>query len=100
MIGRLNHIAIAVPDLAKAAELYRRPWAVGYRLAVTLKADAPAGTSKHDLYLKTNDQASPMVPLLIRRRDFLSVVSPRRRSPAPSTTGKTTSRSSSDTTAR
>ena len=23
MIGRLNHIAIAVPDLAKAAELYR-----------------------------------------------------------------------------
>jgi len=23
MIGRLNHIAIAVPDLAKASELYR-----------------------------------------------------------------------------
>ena len=27
MIGRLNHIAIAVPDLAKAAELYRDIWA-------------------------------------------------------------------------
>ena len=27
MIGRLNHIAIAVPDLAKASELYARSWA-------------------------------------------------------------------------
>ena len=27
MIGRLNHVAIAVPDLAAAAEQYRKRWA-------------------------------------------------------------------------
>jgi hypothetical protein len=45
-------------------ELYRQPPAgnkpgkVGYRMTVTLNADAPGGALKHDLILKTNDPAS------------------------------------------
>jgi hypothetical protein len=46
-------------------EWYRRPGQVGYRVRATLKADAPAGPLKHEIHLKTNDPASPLVPLLI-----------------------------------
>jgi hypothetical protein len=46
-------------------ELYRRPGEVGYRLAVTLKPDAPPGAFKHELLLKTNDPASPTMPVLV-----------------------------------
>ena len=44
-------------------ELYRRPGQVGYQLQVTLKADAPVGNLKQDLFLKTNDPGSPLVPV-------------------------------------
>src|SRR5262245_58743777 len=54
-----------VPLTATFKELYRRPGQVGYRLFVTLNADAPVGPLKHDLYLKTNDPASPLVPVLV-----------------------------------
>jgi hypothetical protein len=54
-----------VPYTATIKQLYRRTGQVGYRIAVTLKADAPAGALKHTLYLKTNDQASPLVPVLV-----------------------------------
>ena len=47
------------------SELYRRPGQVGYRLKVTLKADAPVGTLKGDVFLKTNDPASPLLPVLV-----------------------------------
>jgi hypothetical protein len=47
------------------SELYRRPGQVGYRLKVTHKADAPVGTLKGDVFLKTNDPASPMLPVLV-----------------------------------
>ncbi len=46
-------------------ELYRRPGQVGYRVTVTLKPDALAGSLKHELFLKTNDPASPLVPILV-----------------------------------
>lgn len=48
-----------------AAELYRRVGRVGYRLTVTLKKDAPAGPIKNEIVLKTNDPASPTVPLFV-----------------------------------
>jgi hypothetical protein len=32
---------------------------------VVLKADAPVGTLKGDLFLKTNDPASPILPVLV-----------------------------------
>jgi len=38
---------------------------VGYTLSVTLKDDAPVGTLTHFVYLKTNDPATPLVPVLI-----------------------------------
>jgi hypothetical protein len=46
-------------------ELYRRPGQVGYRLVVTLKPSAPAGSFKHELQLKTNDRVSPVLPVLV-----------------------------------
>jgi hypothetical protein len=46
-------------------ELYRRPGQVGYRVAVTLKPDAPPGALKQELLLRTNDPASPLVPVLV-----------------------------------
>ena len=44
---------------------YRKPGRIGYRVRVTLKADAPPGSLKQELQLKTNDPASPLVPLLV-----------------------------------
>jgi hypothetical protein len=46
-------------------ELYRRPGQVGYQLRVTLKSDAAGGAFKQLIYLKTNDPASPLVPVLV-----------------------------------
>jgi hypothetical protein len=57
-------------------EMYRRPGQpgrgqaaafqeVGYRLRVTLKPDAPPGQLTAKLLLKTNDPASPLVPVLV-----------------------------------
>jgi hypothetical protein len=42
-----------------------QPGKVGYKINVALKTDAPAGTLKYELLLKTNDPASPLVPLLV-----------------------------------
>jgi len=58
-------IAKDMPFTAEVKELYRRPGGVGYRLTVTAKADSSSGTHKHTIFLKNNDPASPMVPLLV-----------------------------------
>lgn len=51
---------------ATVREMYRRPGQVGYRIEVTLRPDAaPAGPFKEDLLLRTNDPASPLVPVLV-----------------------------------
>jgi hypothetical protein len=57
--------AADLPYTLALKELYRRPGQVGYRLSVTLKADAPLGALKHDVFLKTNDPASPQVAVLV-----------------------------------
>jgi hypothetical protein len=46
-------------------ELYRRPGQVGYRVTVAVRPEAPPGPFKHELLLKTNDPASPLVPILV-----------------------------------
>jgi hypothetical protein len=46
-------------------QLYRERGRVGYRLRAALKPDAPAGLLKHELLLKTNDPASPLVAVLV-----------------------------------
>jgi hypothetical protein len=38
---------------------------VSYRVAVTLKKDAPAGQFKHEVQLKTNDPNTPVLSLLV-----------------------------------
>jgi hypothetical protein len=55
----------AAPLNTTFKELYRRPGQVGYRVTVFLKSDAPAGALKHELLLKTNDAAGPLVPILV-----------------------------------
>jgi hypothetical protein len=58
-----------LPVEVSLSELYRRPgqvgWQIGYRVRVMLKADAPIGTLKGDMFLKTNDPASPLLPVLV-----------------------------------
>ncbi len=51
--------------MSPLSELYRRPGQVGYRVKVTLKADAPVGAIKGDIFLRTNDPASPLLPVLM-----------------------------------
>jgi hypothetical protein len=46
-------------------ELYRRPGQVGYRVTVTMNADAPAGPFHHQIQLRTNDKESPLLPVLV-----------------------------------
>jgi len=46
-------------------EAYRQPGKVGYHLKVTLKPDAPPGPLTKELLLRTNDPASPLVPVLV-----------------------------------
>ena len=62
-------LAKDVPYTAKIEELYRRKSRtgnqIGYRLSVSLKADAGVGTHKHNMYLKTNDPTNALVPVLI-----------------------------------
>jgi hypothetical protein len=53
------------PFEAKATELYRKPGRVGYQIKATLKADAPTGALRETLHLKTNDPASPLLPILV-----------------------------------
>lgn len=38
---------------------------VGYKLTVTLKPEAPAGPLKGEMFLRTNDPMSPLVPVLV-----------------------------------
>jgi hypothetical protein len=61
------------PFTVTAEELYRRPprtfpkkaGEVGYRLNVTLKADAPASPFKEELILKTNDPANQVFQVAV-----------------------------------
>lgn len=53
------------PYDAVLEEWYRKPGQVGYRVRFALKKDAPVGSLKHEVYLKTNDPSSPLVPVLV-----------------------------------
>jgi hypothetical protein len=55
-----------LPLETKLDELYRKPGKAGYRLHVTLKSDAPAGTHRFELLLQSNDPAGPAVPVLVQ----------------------------------
>jgi Protein of unknown function (DUF1573) len=46
-------------------ELYRRPGQVGYRVRVSVRPEARSGPLKHEVFLKTSDPATPLVPILV-----------------------------------
>jgi hypothetical protein len=53
------------PFTAEAKSLYRKPDGVGYRVTVTLKANAAPGAFKEFVYLKTNDPNAALLPVLV-----------------------------------
>ncbi len=74
------------PLTTKVEELYRQPGPivkVGYRLNVTVKADAPPGTHRCELLVQTNDPASPSLPVLAE----FTVQAPLSVAPSPLTLG-------------
>jgi hypothetical protein len=58
-------LAKDLPVQTSLKQFRREPGQVGYRLEVTLKPDAPVGPLKQEIFLKTNDPASPLVPVLV-----------------------------------
>jgi hypothetical protein len=66
-------VAKDLPLDAAVKDLYRKPGGVGVQLAVTLKADAPPGPFKEYVYLRTNDPATPMVPVLVEAHILAAV---------------------------
>jgi hypothetical protein len=72
---RVTDVVVAkeLPLEAEHKDLYRKPGAVGVQLKVTLKADAPPGGLKEFIYLKTNDPASPLVPVLVEAQVLAAV---------------------------
>ncbi len=58
-------IAKDLPFEATYRELYRRPGQVGYQVKVTLKSEVPTGALKHELNLRTNDPATPLIAILV-----------------------------------
>ncbi len=54
-----------LPVEAKVDVLRTDPGVRGYRISVSLKADTPPGVLKGEMFLKTNDPASPLLPVLI-----------------------------------
>ncbi len=46
-------------------EIQRNPGRVGYQAVITLKKDAPVGALKQEIFFKTNDPSSPLVPAFV-----------------------------------
>jgi len=46
-------------------ELYRKQGQVGYQIKATLKSDAPSGTIRQPIVLKTNDPTTPTLAVLV-----------------------------------
>jgi hypothetical protein len=55
-----------LPVEAKLEQLRTQAGLVGYKVSVSLKADAPSGSLKGEMYLRTNDPASPLLPVLVQ----------------------------------
>jgi hypothetical protein len=66
-------VAKDMPFDASIKDLYRKPGGVGVHLSVTLRPDAPAGALKEHVYLRTNDPASPLVPVLVEANVLAAV---------------------------
>jgi hypothetical protein len=58
-------IAKDLPLEVTFEKLTRNAGQVGYRVTAKLKKDAAVGTLKEEVYLKTNDPNSPLVPIVV-----------------------------------
>jgi hypothetical protein len=58
-------VAKDVPLDVTLEKLNRSSGQVGYRVVAKLKKDAPVGQLKEEIYLKTNDPNSPLVPIVV-----------------------------------
>jgi hypothetical protein len=58
-------MATGLPLEPKLERLPRQPGLAGYRLTVTLRADAPTGKLREYLYLRPNTPGAPLVPVLV-----------------------------------
>jgi hypothetical protein len=58
-------VANKIPLDAEFQPQRAQPGQVSYRLFVTLHKDAPAGEFKHEIQLKTNDPATPLLSVLV-----------------------------------
>jgi Protein of unknown function (DUF1573) len=54
-----------LPVEAKVEQLRTKPGLVAYKVSVSLKADVPTGALKGEMFLKTNDPVSPLLPVLV-----------------------------------
>ncbi len=54
-----------LPVEAKLEQLRKPAGQAGYRVSISLKPDAPPGALKGEMFLKTNDAASPLLPVLV-----------------------------------
>jgi hypothetical protein len=54
-----------LPVEAKLEPLPKQVGQAGYKVSLSLKADAPPGALKGEMFLKTNDPVSPLLPLLV-----------------------------------
>lgn len=62
----INELVVGkLPVVGTFKETYRQPNKVGYEVEISLKGDAPAGSIKDFVYLKTNDSQTTLVPLLV-----------------------------------
>jgi hypothetical protein len=62
---RIENVRTDAPLTVTSQESYRKPGGTGYKLAVTLNADAPPGPHRWDVILQTNDPTTPTVSLLV-----------------------------------
>jgi hypothetical protein len=59
-------VANGLPVETKLEQLRTQAGLVGYKVSVSLKSDVEPGTLKGEMYLKTNDPASPLLPVLVQ----------------------------------
>jgi hypothetical protein len=62
---KVTDVVFKDPLDVKFAKVERKAGQVGYRITAKLKKDAPVGALKEEIYLKTNDPNSPLVPIVV-----------------------------------
>ena len=62
---KVTDVVFKDPLDVKFVKLDRKAGQIGYRITAKLKKDTPVGALKEEIYLKTNDPNSPLVPIVV-----------------------------------